>query len=246
MIKDLFSGIAAYKKAITLIFKEKLWGYIAIPILISLLLAVAVFGSAWGLSDDIGSVIAGWYPLERGSETVLKISNVFGGLLVAIIGVLLYKNLVMVIAGPFMSLLSEKVENSLTGNIHAGGLNPARIIKDLIRGLRIALRNITREIFFTGILLILGLIPIFSLFSTIGIFIVQAYYAGFGNFDYYLERHHNVRESIRYIKRNRWAAIGNGVVFVGLLLTIIGFLFAPVLGAIAATINGTQKSQTSL
>jgi len=87
----------------------------------------------------------------------------------------------------------------------------------------------------------MGLIPIFAPFTAIAIFLVQSFYGGAGNMDYALERHFDVRGSIRFVKDNRGVALGNGIVFIGLLLTGVGFLVAPPLAAIAATIESVKK-----
>ena len=68
------------------------------------------------------------------------------------------------------------------------------------------------------------------------IFLVQSYYAGFGNFDYYLERRATVKESVRYIRQKRGLVIGNGAGFMLLLLIpVLGLFLAPVMSTIAAT-----------
>ena len=113
MIKGFLAGITAYGSAFKLISSLRLWSYFLIPALISLLLAAVIFGSAWYLGDDIGQSITHWYPWETGSRTVEKIGNVFGGLLVISLGLILYKNLVMALASPFMSKLSERIEKQL-------------------------------------------------------------------------------------------------------------------------------------
>jgi CysZ protein len=64
-----------------------------------------------------------------------------------------------------------------------------------------------------------------NIFSTVLLFLLQAYYAGFGNMDYTLERHFKYRESIQFVRKYRGIAIGNGIVF-------ILFLFIPVIGVI--------------
>ena len=69
------------------------------------------------------------------------------------------------------------------------------------------------------------MIPVIGVFSTILLFLIQSYYAGFGNIDYTLERHFNYKESIDFVKNHRGLAIGNGIVFMLLL-------FVPVLGII--------------
>lgn len=114
-------------------------------------------------------------------------------------------------------------------------------MSDLARGLRIALRNIFRELGATMLLLLLGLAPIFAPFSAILIFIIQSYYAGFSNLDFALERHYRFRESVKFVQNNRMLAIGNGAVFMFLLYTFIGLLVALPLGTVAATIAATKR-----
>ena len=115
------------------------------------------------------------------------------------------------------------------------------MLKDLFRGLRIAFHNIIRELFYMILILIVGLIPFFSPIAPFLIIGVQAYYAGFGNMDYTLERHASVKNSIRFVRANKGLALGNGLVFLGLLAIGIGFLIAPPLAAVAATVETTKR-----
>ena len=93
----------------------------------------------------------------------------------------------------------------------------------------------------TIFLLIIGLIPVFTPFTTALIFLLQSYYAGFGNMDFTLERHFKFKESVRFVKKNRGLAIGNGIVFMLLFLSVVGFLFALPLGTVSATIQSLKK-----
>ncbi len=235
MIKGFIDGMFSYLGAIRLTSRLGLWGYILAPGLVSVLLGVAIFGAAWGIGDDLGGWLSQYYPESWwGRELVHRIANVFGGLVVIALGLILFKHLLMALASPFMSFLSEKIEKKLRG-AQPAKFSIGKAISDLVRGLTIALRNIIRELLFTLLLLLLGLIPLFSPFTTILIFLVQAFYAGFGNMDFTLERHFQVKGSVRFVRRHRGLAIGNGVVFLLLLLTGIGFLFALPLGTVAAT-----------
>lgn len=228
-------AILAYGRAIQLTVRLRLWGYVFVPGFISLLIGALIFGSAWGLSDNIGDWLVARYPFEWGKAAMESIGAFLGGLLVIALGLIVFKHLVMALASPFMSFLSEKIDRKLTGRKTDISFSFRQVLRDLGRGFTIAFRNILRELFYTLLLFFLGLIPVLTPFTTLMIFIVQAYYTGFGNMDYTLERYFNVRDSIRFVKDHRWLAVGNGTVFLLLLFTVVGFLFALPLGTIAAT-----------
>ena len=126
-----------------------------------------------------------------------------------------------------MSPVSEKIEHYLIGDNATHQHRDTSFQQQLIRGIRINIRNLFKELFISILIIIGGFIVPFigNIISTTLLFIIQAYYAGFGNIDYTLERHFKYRESIRFVKRNRGIAIGNGLVF-------MLFLFIPVIGVI--------------
>ena len=233
MISGILDGLKSYGDGFNIIVRYKLWGYFLAPALISILLGVAIFGAAWGIADDIGGWLLSYYPWEWGSGTLLKIANVFGGLFVGAFGLIIFKQLVIALSSPFMSLMSEQIEKKMVG-APPQSFKVSKMLRDLVRGIRIALRNISRELFFTLILFLLGLIPVFSPFTTVAIFMVQAYYAGFGSMDFTLERHTNVRQSVRFVRRHKGLALGNGAVFLLILMTVVGFLFVLPLSTAAA------------
>lgn len=245
MVKDFMAGVTAYGKAFEDISRYGLWKYVMIPGIISLLLGLGIFAGAWAASDDIGGWLVSFYPFEWGSGMVDKVANIFGGLLVAVVGLLLFKYIVMIIASPFMSFLSESIEKKRFGS-SAQTPTLKMIISDFVRGLRLAVRNIIRELFFTVIVLLFGLIPVFSPFVAIIIFLIQAYYAGFGNMDYTLERYYRVGGSVDFLRKNKGLALGNGTVFMLLLLTGIGFLIALPLGTVAATTETLKRLPTKV
>jgi CysZ protein len=56
--------------------------------------------------------------------------------------------------------------------------------------------------------------------------------------DYTLERHYNVKESVRFVKNNRGIAIGNGMVFMlVLLIPVLGIILVLPLSVTAASIE---------
>jgi len=224
MIKNILTGIKGYSGTLRLISKLNLWKYFTIPILISLATATLIGFLAYGLSDNIGSFITKFWKWEIGKEIVTTISNFIGGVIIVVFGFMLYKHIIMALSAPFMSPVSEKIEAYLTGN-ETHSHRDTSFKEQLWRGIRINVRNLVKEILFTIPILILGLIPVIGIVSTVLLFLVQAYYAGFGNIDYTLERHFNYKESIAFVKKHRGFAIGNGIIF-------ILFLLIPVLGVI--------------
>ena len=242
MLNDFFDGVKSYGKAFSVISEMRLWGYVLVPGIISVLLAMGIGTTAWYLSEPIGSWLLSWYPFEWGSIWLGKFSNFVGGALVGLGGLIVYKHLVLAISSPFMSPLSQKVEERMTGNYtNYKGFQINRAIKELFRGLYIAIRNIIRELFYVAILFFLSFIPVVGIIATFLIFLVQAFYAGFGNIDYTLERHKSVYQSVRFNRRYRGLAIGNGTVFLLLLMTGVGFLIAPPLAAVAGTLESVKR-----
>lgn len=235
MIKNIIIGIKEYSGAFGLISKLKLWRYFVIPILISIATAIFIGIEVYALSDNIGSFIAQIWIWDWGKEGFTAISNFVGGIIILVIGLILYKHIVMALSAPFMSPVSEKIEKHFYGNVthkHRKTTNT----EQLIRGLRINIRNLIRELLISIPILLLKFIPIINIFSTLLLFSVQGYYAGFGNMDYTLERHLNYKESIEFVKRNKGFAIGNGIVFMlFLLIPIIGIIFVLPLSVTAAS-----------
>ncbi len=241
MINDFFDGLKSYGRAFRAISKLGLWAYTLIPALITLGLMGLIGFSAYGFSDSLGRLITGWWRWDWGADVIASIGSWIGGIVIGIIGVLILKYIVLIVVAPFMSILYEKVESKLTGVNSTSSFKLSKAIKDMLRGLRLALRNISRELFFTLLLLLVGLIPLIGFISPILIFIVQSYYAGFGNTDYTMERRFTVKQSVNFARQHKGLMIGNGTVFMALLMTGVGFLIAPPLATVAATLESVER-----
>jgi len=248
MIKNIFIGIKAYAGALGLISKLKLWKYFVIPMLISLVTAIAIGVSAYGFSDNIGNFISRIWVWEWGKDTFSTISEIFGGLIIIALGLILYKHIIMALSAPFMSPVSEKIETHLLGE-------NSKLIQQhrntsfqaqLWRGIRINVRNLFMELWFTVIILIISLIPVIGWFTSLLLFFIQAYYAGFGNMDYTLERFLKYGESLSFVRKNRGIAIGNGIVFMlFLLIPVIGVILVLPLSVTAASTETVKLLKTT-
>ncbi|WP_159950534.1 EI24 domain-containing protein [Polaribacter septentrionalilitoris] len=240
MIKNILSGIQGYVGAFTLLSKLKLWKYFAIPILISVLTAIVIGILAYGLSDNIGDFLAKIWIWDWGKETVTKITSLVGAIFVLVIGLILYKHIILALSAPFMSPVSEKIEIHINGGLHQNH-RKSSFQEQLIRGIRINFRNLSKELLITIPILLLKFIPIVNIFSTILLFLVQAYYAGFGNMDYTLERHLKYKESVDFVERNKGFSIGNGIVFIlCLLIPVMGIIIVLPLSVTAASVKTVE------
>ncbi len=236
MTQNIFNGIQAYFSAFTTLNKLNLWRYFAIPIGISFLLGIFILFTAYGLSDNLGSYIASIWGFNWGKETVTSISYFIGGLVVLAFGIVIFKHVLMAVVAPFMSPISEKIELHFIGNVSKKGTGIKAQTSALARGIRINLRNLILEILFIIPFFIFSFIPLIGFIFVFFIFIVQSYYAGFGNMDYTLERYFSYRESVYFVKTHKGIAIGNGIVFMLILLIpVIGILIVLPLSVVAST-----------
>ncbi|MBD3637796.1 MAG: EI24 domain-containing protein [Crocinitomicaceae bacterium] len=240
--KDFSSAVRSYSQALKLFNELGLWKYVFVPILIGLLLGAVVIFLAYISARKIGEWVADIWPWDFLSGFIEGLGGVLGGILVILIGLMVFKHAVMALAAPFMTPVSEKIEMHLTGR----KLNPTdsmtEYIAAIVRATRINVRNLVLEILTTIPLLILGLIPVVNIVSTVLIFYIQSYYAGFGNMDYTLERYRNYSGSVKFVRKHKGVAAGNGFIFILLLfIPVIGICIALPLSTAAATIDTIKK-----
>lgn len=241
-MSTIFGAIGSYLKGLGLILLPKNLKYLVLSGLASILFYAIAFGGAWYGGDYLTDLLTDRIANDKWRGIVDSIANVLSFLGLGLILLILYKHVVLVVTSPLMGPLSESIEvTQLKGtpqhpNKFGAGYS-------LWRGLRIALRNIVKELGLTLVLFILGMIiPPLAFLTTPLIVVLQAYYAGFANMDYFLERHLNYSESVSYVKSNRLAAIANGGLFLALLfIPVLGAFLAPSLGASAASIQLTKK-----
>lgn len=247
MVKEILSGITSYANALSFLTRHRLLRFFVVPGLIGGLILIGIL---WGIIllvknplSHLLEKLVSWIPIEAVSHFLVNQMDWLAVLLLIGMGFILFKNLLIAIMSPFMSPLSEKIERIVKGEAAINvpfSLN--RILFDTWRGLRINFRNIIKEILYTLILLIFGLIPIFSFISAALIFIIQSYYAGFGNLDYTLERRFSVKDSVSFVRDHKGLALGNGAVFMLLLfIPVIGILIAPPLATAASTLETLKR-----
>jgi CysZ protein len=155
----------------------------------------------------------------------------------------LFKYIWLIIGSPIFAYLSEKTQAIKDGKDYP--FNFQQFLKDIGRGITIALRNTLWQSVYLFLLLLLSLIPVAGWVVPVFALLIECYYYGFSMLDYSLERHHlTASESIHFIAGRKGLAIANGLIFYLIhLIPVIGWLFAPSYAVIAATLSIYNQKQ---
>lgn len=238
-------GIKSYVKAIALVFNNNLWVYFIYPLVISVLLFLSGFSIVHSLADFIEKWVLSFINPENSSTSGMQyISGFLHSFLNIGLKIMFYfvfsafsKYILLIVMSPIMSLLSERTEKILTGKKYS--FNAAQFLKDIIRGIGIALRNMAIEFSLIILCFLIVWVPIIGWLSPIFLLMVSYYFYGFSMMDYVSERRKlNISESVQFIRRNKGLAMGNGFIFSLLFaIPIIGAMFAAILAPVAASIS---------
>lgn len=247
MIKEFFVGIASYNKAFSFLFRPALLRNVLYTGAISLALAFLMFVGIAILGVKAVSEIT---HIPKNAPESKSILAAFMALLPFIFSILLvftlYKNVVLIFCSPFLSIISAKTEILLTGNENVNESSWKELMYEIWRGIRMALWASFQELKITLPLMLLNFIPVVgNIAAFASIFLVQSYFSGANNLDFTLERRkHNMEESVKIIHENRALVTGSGFIFMVLMyIPFIGFLIAPALAVISATILYVEDIQ---
>ncbi|HMP31330.1 MAG TPA: EI24 domain-containing protein [Saprospiraceae bacterium] len=230
-------GFFDYVAAIGKIGTYKLWGYVIITTLASIILGLMLFGSIYSFGDDFGAFLIGLYPFEWGSAILAKVIDWISRLVLWTVAFFLFKYAIIIILSPVMSLISAKIEKVYTGQAAAR----FTLIRELIRGLQFNIRNLFKELVFIILFFLLSFVPVIGFIAPFLLFFTQAYFAGLGVMDYFMERHYTINESLAVGRKNKFYLTGIGSGFMlTILIPVLGIMFAPILGTIAATEFGCK------
>lgn len=245
MLKEIITSIQAYYQTHRFIIKHRLWKWILIPGLIyAILFCLGIYLFVVSSNSAIEfmlqkSGVAEW--MDKMQNSWLSFLLIFGQIILNLILLLFYfslfKYLFLIIGSPLFAYLSEKTEAIIEGKEYPFSFK--QLIKDIVRGIRLALRNMLWQTVYTVSILILSFIPVIGWVTPLLALLVECYYLGFSMLDYSCERNKlSTSQSITFIGRHKGLAIGNGLVFYLMhFIPVLGWLFAPSYAVIAATIS---------
>lgn len=256
LFKNFGTGFKAYGEALNLIFSKGLWWFFVFPVLLNVVFLIGGMVGIGSLSDYIENWLTSLVAFDGDSFTGASFLAPYSGYLSGIVGGLVWVVLkfafffifatiggyiVIICLSPVFAILSEKTEEILTGNKYP--FNGDQIMRDVVRGVLIAFRNMFIELGYMIVIFLLGLfIPLIGgIVGTILLFFIASYFYGFAFIDYTNERRRlSIKQSVQFIRDNKGMAIANGMVFSFFMLipfcgtTLAGF--AAILSVVAATI----------
>jgi len=177
--------------------------------------------------------------------SIKKIAMVLTWLISFMLTTKFSKYVILILLSPVFAFLSEKVDEKLTGKQYPFDL--FQLIKDVFRGVLIALRNLTIELFLIAILTLSSFFagPLAILLVPV-LWLISSYFYGFSMMDYTSERRkYSISNSVQFVRKNKGIALGNGMMYsVFDMIPVVGIVFAPINAVVGATISIIEKEKS--
>ena len=258
MLKEIIIAIQSFFEAHRFIRTHRLWKWILIPGIVYMLLFVAGIYFFVNSSDKAVTLlsnklgITAW--LQREANAFLTFLFLMAAIMLRLILFFFYfslfKFLFLIVGSPVFAYLSEKTSSLIEGKEFP--FSASQLGKDIVRGIRLSLRNALWQTVYLAAIFLLSLLPLAGWITPLIAVFVECYYYGFSMVDYSLERNRlSVNASIDFISHHKGLAVGNGLMFYLMhIVPFVGWALAPAYAVIAATlslykVNGSQR-QTAI
>ncbi|MCC6818461.1 MAG: EI24 domain-containing protein [Bacteroidia bacterium] len=237
---------------------HKMMHYYLYPILVSLILYLGLLSSLivfsqnimhWVFRGRIPDKIPNYDGLGSIGRFISDIS-LYGvaafifSLLVMVLAGKFSKYIVLIVLSPVFALLSEKVEEHITGKSYPFSF--IQFLKDILRGIVMAIRNLIIELSWLGVISLVSLFsPMIALISFVIMLLISSYFYGFSMIDYINERKRmSIKESVRDIRKHKGFAIGNGLMYWLIdMIPGIGMVIGPINGVVGAVTGKIELEQ---
>ena len=202
MWQDVIKSIGYYGMAVGYFFKFRLFKYLILLLILLILFAFPVV-----IFDFLINFIAGLIPYFNVQKYTILTVNIVA----SISGFFL-----LLILSPVFSLVSEEVGKRLHGQTY--NFSPVQLVKDIVRGIKISLRNMFYQYLGIAIIsIVLYFLPEMKIIHLTGntlIVLITAYFYGFSILDYAMENYRMpYRDSVQFVRDNPGLAIGLGSVY---------------------------------
>lgn len=236
-MREVSRGIADVGKALDFLkTRPRLWKWLVMPAVVTLLVLVGLVVGIAALTDPLIVWVASHVPswLETIVSWILRIVVIAG---VGMAAMVIFVGVAGMIAGPFNEMLSEAVEEELTGK-KGPAFALGTFVNDALVGIAHALRRLALSLVWIVLLFALGFVPIVG---TIAALVIGLYLAAAGcAYDSYdavmARRGMSYAQKQAFLVKHRSRSMGLGAAVAGMLLVPFVNLVALGLGATAATL----------
>jgi len=253
-LNQIVLGLEYYIRGLKIFWKLGLAYFLLFPLAFNVLLFVLGFIAVGDLSNGLVNMVNENLKLNElefwGAEGLGEALYWFVWLIHKIVYFFIFSilsgNIIMIFMSPVLAFLSEKVEKELTGQSYPFRLK--NFIRESLRGLLVALRNMLLQIGFMILFFILGFIPLIGALVPFEIIISSSYFYGFSFLDFNNERKQvPISKSISFMRQHKALVIANGLPFtLVLLIPYVGGILASffsILSVIAASASMTENEE---
>ena len=239
LFRQIGLGVGSYSNALSFIFNNRLAYFFLFPIIFAVLIFIGGSQFLEFLANWLNGKIIELFNIGSGSGFFGRILeyglSFLTKMLLFFLLFFITGFLVQMLMAPVLAYLSEKVDKIATGREFDAPFS--QMFKDIFRGIILSLKNLLLSLIFSIIAFAVSLIPIVGLISPVILFIFSCYLYGFGFMDYANERRLlGAKDSLSFMKRYKWVAISNGLIFaIVLLLPVWGSILAVFFAIISVT-----------
>ena len=239
LVRGIYDGLrgAAY-----LVSNPRLWKWVLAPAIVAAVVLVVAIGWILALLSPWIAGLAAYFP-GSWADNVLKL---IAGVVLFFASVSIFVSIAALIAAPFNEMLSESIEERVTG-VPGPKFRVLRFLGDIVIGILHAARRVAVYLVVMGGVLILGVaVPVVgTIVAAVLGFIATARFASYDAFDaIWARRRYKYRDKVGYLRANRWRTLGMGAVVAVLLivpgLNVVGLS----IGATAATLRVLESERT--
>lgn len=248
---ELLIGLKSYNKALKFTSSHKLWGYYIVPALINLVIVFVIAWAMYHYTSDLSYFLEnilgigekeGWWV-----ELLDKVLIILLYIIIILFFIKIYKYIILTLLSPVLSLLAEKTQVKLTG-VAEPPFQLKRLLKDVARGISVALRSLVIEMGLTIILLLLSLTGFLAPITSVLLIVVECYFLGFSMMDYHYEfKQIPAKESVKLVRKHKGLSIGTGLgLYLIFFIPLVGITFGPMLAVVSAGLGIDQIDQKQL
>ncbi len=236
-MKELGRGLHDLSRGFAFLGQHpRLWGWVIAPAVVTLLLLAGVIVVVMRVADAIVTKVGSWLPssIAHAGEWL-----VWAVVLAALItgALLIFVSVAGVVAGPFNELLSEAVEERVTGT-PGPPFSMVAFAKSALKGIGHGVLRVIVAVAGALVLFAIGFVPVVG---TIAALVLGYYFAAlaaaYDCYDAVLSRRDLAYgEKTSYLARYRGRTLGLGAAVAALLVVPIANVLALGVGAIGATL----------